>query len=608
MTSDNTPAGVKYNTSSYKSESLSVGNLLFERLSKVTKSVFGVPGDFNLKLLEHIYEVPSLKWVGNNNELNAAYAADGYSRINPHNFSCLITTYGVGELSALNGISGSFAENVAVLHIVGTSSSKLKKIYENMEEKDALFSNIHHLVSAAHSYQKQDHLVYENIVSPFSCISERLHPEDVMKGTIQTKIDTVISTIIRENKPGYLFIPSDIADEIVSCDLSLPLLLKKEPLNVAEREVLAVLLKKIYKAKDIGLVADYFLKNEKEDVRKLVENTKWSTYSTPGARGLCFDESIDNFKGVFCNERSPPGVLESMKTHDLILHLGSNINETSFRCSDPTKSRWLYDGNIVFLGKDYAMIGFKKNIIKDIDGVKIFKELVKEIKFSELAIPPHDETVLRFSDSYNLTEVNNVSEKLFENQLSYELSANYLKENDIVICEVSSFVFELDNIKLPKNARCFAQSFYSSIGYALPACVGACKALKDYNLESKHRVVLIQGDGSAQMTLQELSLFLAYDLKPVIFMLNNSGYTIERAILGETSSYNDLTTNWNWTKILEAFGDPSREKHYSIKINNYSELKEYMQKTNEQTKLHLVELILDKCDYSNGLKKFLGLS
>lgn len=607
MTSDSIAAPAKYNTISNRSEKISVGNLLFERLSKVTKSVFGVPGDFNLKLLEHIYEVPSVKWVGNNNELNAAYVADGYSRVNPHNFACLITTYGVGELSALNGISGSFAENVAVLHIVGTSSSKLKMMSETMEEKDALFSSIHHLVSAAHSYQKQDHFVYENIVAPFSCISERLNPDDVLNGTIQAKIDTVISTIIKQNKPGYLFIPSDISDDLVSCDLSLPLLIKNEPLNVVEKKVLADLLKKVYKASNVGLVADYFLKNEKEDVRKLLDNTKWSTYSTPGARGLCFDESLDTFKGVFCNEGSPPGVLESIKTHDLILHLGSNINETNFRYKNPTKSKWLEDANIVFLGKDYAMIGFKQEIIKDIDGVKIFKELVKAIQFSELAIPPHSESLLTFSDSYNLTEVNKVSERLFENQLSYELSANYLKENDIVICEVSSFVFELDNIKLPKNARCFAQSFYSSIGYALPASVGVCKALKDYNLESKHRVVLIQGDGSAQMTLQELSLFLAHDLKPVIFVLNNSGYSIERAILGETSSYNDLTTNWNWTKMLEAFGDPNKEKHDSIKINNYSELKEYMQKTNEQTKLHLVELILDKFDYSNGLKKFLGL-
>ncbi|OBA25647.1 pyruvate decarboxylase-like protein [Hanseniaspora valbyensis NRRL Y-1626] len=607
MTSDLQPETIN-NTSNFNTtEKMNVGTLLFKRLSKVTKSVFGVPGDFNLKLLENIYKVPELKWVGNNNELNAAYVADGYSRINPHNFACLITTYGVGELSALNGIAGSFTENIGVLHIVGTSASRIKKMTSGLEEKDALFKQIHHLIPGPKSYSKQNHEVYENIVAPFSCVAERLTPEDVINGTIQFKIDNAISTVIKENKPGYLFIPSDISEDIVPCNLSLSLEPKRnEKLSFAEKEVLSTILNKIYEAKNVGLVADYFLKNDRENVENLLEKSKWPVYSTPGSRGLCFDESIENFKGVFCNETSHPNVLESVKNHDLILHLGSNINETSFRYYDPVKSKWLQDANIVFLGKEYAMFGFAKEIIKEIDGVKIFRELFKQIQYKKISEAPLNKTIPKFSNSYDLTSVNKIEDKLFENQLSYELSTNYLQENDIVICEMTSFTFEMENIKLPKNARAIAQGFYASIGYALPACVGVCKALKDYSLESKHRVVLIQGDGSAQMTLQEFSLFLAHDLKPVIFMLNNSGYTIERAIMGETSSYNDLTTNWKWTKIFEAFGDELKEKHESRTINNYTELKEYMQQDIDQEKLQMVELILQKCDYSNGLKTFLG--
>ncbi|MCG8711134.1 indolepyruvate decarboxylase, partial [Brenneria sp. 4F2] len=82
--------------------------------------IFGVPGDFNLSLLDKIYEVQGLRWAGNANELNAAYAADGYARVK--GMAALITTFGVGELSALNGIAGSYAEHVGVLHIVGVPS------------------------------------------------------------------------------------------------------------------------------------------------------------------------------------------------------------------------------------------------------------------------------------------------------------------------------------------------------------------------------------------------------------------------------------------------------------------------------------------------------
>ena len=79
--------------------------------------LFGVPGDFNLSYLEQVEADPQLEFIGNCNELNAAYAADGYARIN--GFSALATTYGVGDLSAINGIAGAYAENVPLIHISG---------------------------------------------------------------------------------------------------------------------------------------------------------------------------------------------------------------------------------------------------------------------------------------------------------------------------------------------------------------------------------------------------------------------------------------------------------------------------------------------------------
>lgn len=89
-------------------ENIKLADYLFTRLIQLgVGSIFGVPGDYNLRLLDYV--VPAgLHWVGNCNELNAAYAADGYSRIN--GLSALITTFGVGELSAANGIAGAYAE------------------------------------------------------------------------------------------------------------------------------------------------------------------------------------------------------------------------------------------------------------------------------------------------------------------------------------------------------------------------------------------------------------------------------------------------------------------------------------------------------------------
>ncbi|ODQ77775.1 hypothetical protein BABINDRAFT_66344, partial [Babjeviella inositovora NRRL Y-12698] len=98
--------------------SITLGQYLFERMNQLhVKTIFGVPGDFNLLLLDYISEVPGMRWAGNANELNAAYAADGYSRV--ARLGCIVTTFGVGELSALNGIAGAYAEQVGLVHVVG---------------------------------------------------------------------------------------------------------------------------------------------------------------------------------------------------------------------------------------------------------------------------------------------------------------------------------------------------------------------------------------------------------------------------------------------------------------------------------------------------------
>lgn len=81
---------------------ITVGDYLLLRLVQIAvKHIFGVPGDYNMEFLARIAVQENLEWIGNCNELNAAYAADGYARIN--GIAALVTTFGVGELSAING-------------------------------------------------------------------------------------------------------------------------------------------------------------------------------------------------------------------------------------------------------------------------------------------------------------------------------------------------------------------------------------------------------------------------------------------------------------------------------------------------------------------------
>lgn len=101
-------------------------------------TILGVPGDYNLVFLTRLRE-QGFKWVGAANELNGGYAADGYARA-AQRPSVLVTTMGVGELSACNAVAGSYAEKVPVIHIVGTPAT--------YKQRDGLL--LHHTLGDHH--------------------------------------------------------------------------------------------------------------------------------------------------------------------------------------------------------------------------------------------------------------------------------------------------------------------------------------------------------------------------------------------------------------------------------------------------------------------------
>uniref|UniRef100_A0A093XRN3 Pyruvate decarboxylase n=1 Tax=Talaromyces marneffei PM1 TaxID=1077442 RepID=A0A093XRN3_TALMA len=104
---------------------ISIGQYIFTRLSQLgVKSVFGVPGDYELIILD-MTPAAGLTWRGNANELIASYAADGYARVN--GIGAFVTTFGPGELSAYCGMAGQYAEYVPVVHIVGYPSTSAMK-------------------------------------------------------------------------------------------------------------------------------------------------------------------------------------------------------------------------------------------------------------------------------------------------------------------------------------------------------------------------------------------------------------------------------------------------------------------------------------------------
>src|SRR5262245_11935247 len=168
---------------------MKIGEFLLRRLKEAgVRHLFGVPGDYNLELLQQLEDTASLQWIGTCSELNASYAADGYARLN--GLGALVVTNGVGALSAINGVGGSYSEHVPVICIAG--SIPLRSIDRGL--------GMHHTMADG----GWDHFL--NAYAHVTAAQVRLTPRNAVM-----EIDRLIFTAWREKRPVYMELPSDIA-------------------------------------------------------------------------------------------------------------------------------------------------------------------------------------------------------------------------------------------------------------------------------------------------------------------------------------------------------------------------------------------------------------
>src|ERR1700744_3530404 len=204
-------AGHPTASSTRETLTMTVGEFLLRRIREAgIRHAFGVPGDFNLELLQQLEDTGTLEWIGTCNELNASYAADGYARLN--GLAALIVTNAVGALSAINGVAGSYAEHVPVICICG--SIPLRSMQRGL--------GMHHTMADG---------TWDRFLGAFAQVTAaqaRLTPTNAV-----TEIDRLILTAWREKLPVYLELPSDIAYLDIQVPAA-PLALEEAPAD-AER-------------------------------------------------------------------------------------------------------------------------------------------------------------------------------------------------------------------------------------------------------------------------------------------------------------------------------------------------------------------------------------
>src|SRR5271154_1749767 len=142
---------------------------------------FGVPGDYAFPVCDAVERNPNIRWVGCSNELNASYAADGYARV--RGAAMLVTTYAVGELSAINGGMGAKAERSRVFHVVGMPSYQHQRLHKIAHHTlgDGVFGNFVELSAAA--------ACCHAVINPANCVVE---------------MERIIAEARRNHQPAYI--------------------------------------------------------------------------------------------------------------------------------------------------------------------------------------------------------------------------------------------------------------------------------------------------------------------------------------------------------------------------------------------------------------------
>lgn len=506
---------------------------------------FGLPGDYNFNILYAIENNKNTNWIGCTNELNAGYAADGYAR--QRGFGAIVTTFGVGELSAINAIAGSFAENVPVISIVGAPSTKC------IENKTLIH----------HNFSNPEPKAFENAYKPVVETTAFLNRDNA-----KIEIDRVLKVFVKERKPVYIAIPDDIAKmEITDRDVDYNWTSDSETLKTVVEKIAD----KIQNAKNPVILGDTLIKrfDSRIEYKEFVETSGIPVTNFLMGTNL-INQDYKNYLGTYFSKFHNPVAKKYLEETDCLIAVGpiySDINAFGFNL--PYK----INSHIAIYGTYTYIEGQKYENVKMSD---VLEGITKSIEPREFEI---EKSEIGYKKSY--AELGNLTSEYI-----YPRLQEFLKENDILVAETGIIPNGVALMKFPENAELHSQTLWGSIGWATPAAFGACMA------NPNSRVILFTGEGSHQLTAMEVGSMLRYGVKPVIIVLNNGGYTIERVLSNSPDdSFNNIL-NMNYTKFARVFeGDV-----WSIKVSTADDFDKALKVTQIMNKLCYIEICTDKMD------------
>ena len=498
------------------SKNLTVVEYVIRRLADLgIDRAFGVPGDYSFPIDDAIEASDKLSWVVCSNELNAAYAADGYAR--RRGAALLTTTYAVGELSAVNGVMGAKSHRVPIFHVVGAPSTRIQRA--------GLIT--HHTLGDG---------VYGNFfdISAACCgVSAKITPDNVI-----TEMERVIHEAFRLSQPAYIQIPEDYAvmqvQGIPVKGKRLPHVFrgKSNPLEV--KAAVRAIVARLKKAKRPIAMPSFQVKryHAQPQLLSLLKRTGLPFTLTSMDKGVV-DESHPNYLGLYSGKDSSPAFAGKLAlSADLILCLGEVLEE------DFNVGSWsalLDPARKVVIGPDYVKVGeqfFTSCMLPDVlaalarSAPRVKRAKHPAPKLLPMVGQPHDP---------------------ISSAALYPRIQRFLREGDNLVVEGGSCMFPCASLLLPKGVSYEGQILWASIGWATPTTLGVALA------EPKRRTIMVSGDGAHQLTANEIGVMGRYGINPILIVLNNGIYGVEDVLSERGHVYDDLA-GWNYHTLPAAMG------------------------------------------------------
>jgi indolepyruvate decarboxylase len=488
--------------------SLSIGQYLIRRLSDYgLRHVFGLPGDYVLSFYSMLEHSP-LDLVNCTREDCAGFAADAYARVNGMGAVCV--TYGVGALSLANSIAGAYAEKSPVVLISGAPG-----LGERVN--DPL---LHHRVREWRTQLD----VFEKI-----CAASR---EIVDPATAFRDIDFLLDTAHRQKRPVYLELPRDIVgvvpDQIRPYAHTEP---RSDPDALAEAVKEAMT--RIAAATKPVIIAGIELHRFglQADALALAEVSGIPIAATMLAKSVV-SEVHPLYLGLYEGAMGRRDVTEFVEESDCVILLGTILTDIDLGIFTAK----LDAGNSIFAGSDRLRIShhhFDNVLLADF----IRALVAAQPRGAPRQLPPGPAAA---RGPFVLEPDAPITTRRLVRRLDESLD-----DRTIVIADVGDALFASSELVIRGQTQYIAPAYYTSMGFAVPAALGAQMARPDL------RVVALVGDGAFQMTGMELSTIVRRGLPVTVIVLDNKGYGTERLLL--EGSFNDINP-WQYQLLPQVLG------------------------------------------------------